>query len=114
MAEASRHVPFPIIRVYWVFDVPAGAERAGHAHREQQELLIAARGAFTVHCDDGEVRSAHRLDSPAVGLLLPELVWHHLREFSDGALCLVLASGPYVPAEYVTDYDEFRNLAAGH
>jgi dTDP-4-dehydrorhamnose 3,5-epimerase-like enzyme len=111
--EAFSQVPFEIRRVYWVFGVPPGGQRAHHAHREQQELLVAARGAFTVHYDDGRVRSTNRLSSPGTGLLLPEMVWHHLDEFSDGALCLVLASGPYDYDEYVHDYDEFRELTAG-
>jgi dTDP-4-dehydrorhamnose 3,5-epimerase-like enzyme len=112
VAEAFSQVPFEIKRVYWVSGVPPGGERAHHAHREQQELLVAVHGAFTVHCDDGRVRSVHRLNSPASGLLLPEMVWHHLDEFSDGALCLVLASGPYDYGEYVHDYDEFREQTA--
>jgi dTDP-4-dehydrorhamnose 3,5-epimerase-like enzyme len=111
-AEALGQVPFDIKRVYWVSGVPPGGERAHHAHREQQELVVAAQGAFTVHCDDGRVRSVYRLRSPACGLLLPEMVWHHLDEFSDGALCLVLASGEYDFDEYVHDYDEFRELSA--
>jgi hypothetical protein len=110
VAEFPRHVPFEIKRAYWVFDVPPGHERAHHALREQHEFLIALRGAFTIHCDDGRVRSVHRLDSPTRALLLPELVWHHLGDFSDGAVCLALASGPYDAAEYVYDYDEFREL----
>jgi dTDP-4-dehydrorhamnose 3,5-epimerase-like enzyme len=105
VAEAAAHVPFEIKRVYWVFGIPPGGDRAHHAHLEQHELLVAARGAFTVH-------SVYRLDSPAYGLLLPEMVWHHLDDFSDGALCLVLASGPYDASEYVHDYDEFRELMA--
>lgn len=109
-AEALAQVPFEIKRVYWVSGVPATGERAHHAHREQQELLVAARGAFTVHCHDGRVRTVHRLNSPAIGLLLPEMVWHHLDQFSDEALCLVLASGPYDYTEYVHDYNEFRGL----
>jgi WxcM-like, C-terminal len=110
VAEVSRHISFPVERVYWVFDVPARGDRAHHAHREQHELLVAARGEFTVHCDDGDVRTVYRLASPDVGLHLPELVWHHLDDFSDGAICLVLASGPFDPAEYVHDYGEFRQL----
>jgi dTDP-4-dehydrorhamnose 3,5-epimerase-like enzyme len=110
VAETSTQVPFEIKRVYWVSGVPAGGERAHHAHREQQELLVAAQGGFTVRCDDGRVSSVYRLTSPATGLLLPEMVWHHLEDFSDGALCLVLASGPYDYDEYVHDYDEFREL----
>jgi mannose-6-phosphate isomerase-like protein (cupin superfamily) len=112
VAEAGQTVPFEIKRVYWVFDVPELGERAHHAHREQDELLVAARGEFTVHCDNGEVQSVHTLDSPAFGLLTPAMVWHHLDSFSPGALCLVLASGPYDPAEYVHDYQEFRELTA--
>ena len=111
-AEAFGQVPFEIVRVYWVSGVPAGGERAHHAHREQQELIVAARGAFTVRCDDGRVHSVYRLDSPACGLLLPEMVWHDLDEFSDEALCLVLASGAYDYGEYVHDYDEFRGITA--
>jgi dTDP-4-dehydrorhamnose 3,5-epimerase-like enzyme len=111
-AEAFNQVPFEIKRVYWVFDVPPGGERAHHAHREQKELLVAARGAFTVHCDDGRVRSVYRLNAPGYGLLLPEMVWHHLAQFSDDALCLVLASGAYDYSEYVHDSDEFRELTA--
>lgn len=110
VVEASRHISFKVRRVYWVFDVPPGGERAHHAHREQHELLVAARGGFTVHCDDGEVKAVYRLDSPAVGLLIPELVWHHLEDFSEGAMCLVLASGAYDPIEYVHDYEEFGEL----
>ena len=110
VVEASRHLSFEIQRVYWVFDVPPGGDRARHAHREQHELLVAAQGGFTVHCDDGKVKTAYRLDSPAAGLLIPELVWHRLDDFSDGALCLVLASGPYDPTEYVHDYEEFGAL----
>jgi dTDP-4-dehydrorhamnose 3,5-epimerase-like enzyme len=110
VAEAFRHISFDIRRVYWVFDVPPGGERAHHAHREQHELLVATRGGFTVHCDDGEVKTLYRLDSPAAGLLIPELVWHHLEDFSEGAMCLVLASGPYDPVEYVHDYKEFGEL----
>jgi hypothetical protein len=110
VVEASRHIPFEIQRAYWVFGVPSGGERAHHAHREQHELLVAARGGFTVHCDDGAVNTAYRLDSPAAGLLIPELVWHHLEDFSDEAMCLVLASGSYDPVEYVHDYKEFAEL----
>jgi hypothetical protein len=110
VVEASRHISFEIRRVYWVFDVPPEGERAHHALREQYELLVAARGGFTVHCDDGEVKTVYRLDSPAVGLLIPKLVWHHLELFSVGAICLVLASGPYDPVEYVHDYEEFGRL----
>jgi hypothetical protein len=105
-----QHLSFDIQRAYWVFDVPGRAERAHHAHREQHELLVAASGSFVVHCDDGHAVSDYVLDSPDTGLLIPPLVFHHLDEFSPGAVCLVFASGPYEYAEYLHDYDEFREL----
>jgi oxalate decarboxylase/phosphoglucose isomerase-like protein (cupin superfamily) len=112
VAEVGQHIPFEVQRVYWVYDVPRGGERAYHAHREQQELLVAAAGAFTVHCEAADgLCSTYRLDSPDVGLLLPPMVFHRLDDFSAGALCLVLASGPYAPSEYVNDLAEFRALA---
>ncbi len=111
-AHVARDIPFEVHRVYWVFGVPDGTERAHHAHREQHEFLVAVRGRFTVHCDEGHVESVYELDRPDRGLLLRGLVWHHLSDFSPDAVCLVLASGPYEPEEYVFDYDEFRALVA--
>ena len=90
VAEVRRHLSFAIQRIYWIFDVPIGSERANHAHREQSELLIALRGAFTVECDDGHVETTHRLDSPDEGLLLPPMVFHRLYDFAAGSVCLVL------------------------
>ncbi|MFZ0041129.1 MAG: FdtA/QdtA family cupin domain-containing protein [Solirubrobacteraceae bacterium] len=110
VAELGRDIPFPIVRVYWIFDVPRGGQRAHHAHRRQTEVLIAVRGGFTVHCDDGEVTSVHVLDSPATGLLLPPMVFHHLEDFASGTVCVVLASDAYDPAEYVYDRAEFDSL----
>lgn len=110
-AEVGELIPFEIQRVFWVFDVPDGSERGRHAHREQWEVLIAARGRFTVHCDDGSSQTAFTLISPDTGLLLPPMVFHHLDSFSPGALCLALASGPYDVSEYVCDYAEFRLMA---
>jgi dTDP-4-dehydrorhamnose 3,5-epimerase-like enzyme len=112
VAEAGRQVPFEIQRVYWIFGVPVGGTRANHAHREQSELLIPARGAFTVHCDDGDVRSAYTLESPDEAVLLPPMVFHHLDNFAPDSLCLVFASGPYDPSEYINDHGEFRELIA--
>jgi hypothetical protein len=112
VAEVGRHIPFDIERAYWIFDVPNGGERANHAHREQSELLVSVRGSFIVHCDDGEVNSFYRLDSPDHGLLLPPMVFHRLGNFAPGSMCLVLSSGPYTPSEYINDYREFRRLHA--
>lgn len=112
VAEVGEHIPFDVQRAYWIFDVPVVGSRANHAHREQAELLVAARGEFTVHCDDGEFQTAYILSSPDEALLLPPMVFHRLDNFVPGSLCLVFASGPYDPREYVTDYDEFRALFA--
>jgi WxcM-like, C-terminal len=112
VAEVGRHIPFEVQRAYWIFDVPIICTRANHAHREQSELLVSARGAFTVHCDDGDVQTAFTLSSPDEALLLPPMVFHRLDNFAPGSLCLVLASGSYDPHEYVTDYREFRELIA--
>jgi WxcM-like, C-terminal len=112
VAEVGRHVPFEIHRVYWIFDVPIGGRRADHAHREQTELLIPVRGAFTVHCDEGDVQTDYTLDSPDEALLLPPLVFHHLDDFAPGSMCLVFASGPYDQNEYINDYRDFRELIA--
>jgi mannose-6-phosphate isomerase-like protein (cupin superfamily) len=112
VAEVGHEVPFKIERAYWISDVPVDGVRANHAHREQSELLVAARGAFTVHCDEGEIRHAQRLDSPDEALLVPPKVFHYLDSFALGSLCLVFASGPYDPSEYVNDYAEFSKLIA--
>jgi hypothetical protein len=112
VAEVGRHIPFEVQRIYWIFDIPIGGERADHAHREQWELLVAVRGGFTVRCDDGDVQTIHTLDSPDQALLLAPMVFHQLDHFAPGSLCLVFASGPYDPDEYVTDDEEFRELMA--
>lgn len=110
-AVVGEQVPFEIHRSYWVFDVPERGERAHHAHRDQYELLVAIRGQFAVHCDDGAVQTVYSLDSPDTGLVLPPMVFHHLDRFSPGAVCLAFASGPYDAGKYVFDYAEFRQLA---
>jgi dTDP-4-dehydrorhamnose 3,5-epimerase-like enzyme len=108
----AEDLGFEIKRAYWIFDLPEGAERANHAHREQHEVLVAVRGSFTVHCDDGRARDSWTLDSPDAGLRIPPMVFHRLDGFSPDAVCLVFASGPYEDAEYVHDYDEFTELVS--
>jgi WxcM-like protein len=108
----AEDLGFEIKRAYWIFDLPEGAERADHAHREQYEALVAVRGSFAVHCDDGHRRDSWTLDSPDTGLFIPPMVFHRLDGFSPDAVCLVFASGPYLDAEYVHDYDEFRELVS--
>lgn len=110
-AEANRHVPFAIERVYWIYGMSGGMQRGRHAHRSVQELLVATTGTFDVHCDNGFERATVRLDDPSRGLLVDSGVWRELDAFSAGSVCLVLASGPYDEEEYVRNYSTFAALA---
>src|SRR5258706_5353208 len=105
--EADRHVPFNIKRVYYLYDVPGGAERGGHAHRGLQQLIIAMSGSFDVVIDDGKERRRHHLNRSYYGLFLGSMVWRELENFSSGSVCLVLASEPYDEADYYQDYALF-------
>jgi len=105
--EGDRHVPFPIARVYYLYDVPEGAARGGHAHRELEQLIVPI-GSFDVIVDDGVKRRRLTLDEPAVGLLVPQMIWRELENFSAGSFCVVLASAYYDEADYYRDYAEFK------
>lgn len=111
--EGGRHVPFEIARVFYLYDVPAGESRAGHALRDVEQLLIAVSGSFDVVLDYGGERAVITLNRPYLGLYLPSLVWRELENFSSGAVCLVLASAPYDEAAYYRDYEEFRRALGG-
>jgi WxcM-like, C-terminal len=104
----SADLPFEILRVYYVYDVPGGAWRGGHAHQRQEEVLVAAAGSFEVMLDDGHRAKTIRLDRAHSGVHITSRIWRELRDFSSGAICLVLASAGYDEADYVRDYDEFR------
>ena len=104
-------LPFAIARAYWLYDVPAGSTRGGHAHRRLQQVLIALSGSFDVVLDDGRARKTVSLNRPDRGLYLPRGIWRELENFSAGAVCLVLASEPYDESEYVRDYGEFLALS---
>lgn len=106
--EGGSHLPFDIARVYYLYDVPGGEVRGGHAHRELQQLIIAASGSFDVVLDDG-LGNQQRffLNRSYTGLYIPKLQWRELENFSSGSVCLVLASHPYDEADYYRDYDEF-------
>jgi dTDP-4-dehydrorhamnose 3,5-epimerase-like enzyme len=106
--EEQRHVPFPIARVYYLYDVPEGAVRGGHAHRALEQLILPIGGSFDVIVDDGAARRRITLDNPRVGLHIPRLIWRELENFSAGSFCVVLASAYYDEADYYRDYDEFR------
>jgi hypothetical protein len=105
--EGRQHVPFDIKRVYYIYDVPAGSERAGHAHKELFQLLIAPSGSFDVHLNDGFDQRVVALNRPYVGLLVTPMVWRVIDNFSSGSICLALASAPFDEADYFREYDDF-------
>jgi dTDP-4-dehydrorhamnose 3,5-epimerase-like enzyme len=106
--ESLEHAPFEIKRVYWLYDVPGGATRAGHAHKELEQIMIAASGSFDVLVDDGRVKERVTLNRSYFGLYIPNRVWREIVNFSSGAVCLVLASDHYDEGDYFRTYDEFR------
>src|SRR4051812_14666558 len=105
--EAGCHVPFEIKRVYYLYDVPGGADRGGHAHKELHQLLIAIAGSFDVIVDDGSYKHRFQLNRSYFGLYLPPMTWRELENFSSGSVCLVLASAPYDEADYHRCYQTY-------
>lgn len=110
--ESGRHVPFDCRRVYYLYDVPGGEGRGGHAHRELQALIVAASGSFEVTVDDGRARRTFFLNRSYTGLYVPPMVWRELADFSSGSVALVLASDHYSETDYVRDYDDFVRASA--
>ena len=106
--EANQHVPFPIQRVYYLYDVPGGAERGGHAHKALHQLIIAISGSFDVVLDDGHEKQRHHLNRSYFGLYVCPMIWRELDNFSSGSVCLVLASHYYDEDDYYRDYTEYR------
>lgn len=110
--EGGRHIPFDIKRVYYLYDVPGGETRAGHALRNSEKFIIAASGSFDVVLDDGSDRKTIGLNRSWRGIYIPRMVWRELVNFSSAGVCLVLASNYYDESEYIRDYQEF--LGAVH
>ena len=108
--ENTRHIPFEINRVFYLYDIPAGETRAGHALRECQQYIISISGSFDVIVDDGKEKRRYLLNRPWIGLFLPPLFWRELENFSTGSVCLVLASDLYDENSYIRDYDEFIQI----
>ncbi|AWM12628.1 FdtA/QdtA family cupin domain-containing protein [Flavobacterium sp. NRK F10] len=100
-------IPFEIKRVYYLYDVPAGAERGGHSHKEQQEFLVALSGSFEVILNDGEREKTVVLNKPYEGLLIANNIWRELRNFSSGSVCLVIASDVFEESDYIRGFNDF-------
>ena len=106
----QKHVPFEIKRIYYLYDVPGGAERAGHAHRELQQLLLSVSGSFDILLDDGIQKKKVSLNRPYSGLYIPPYIWRKLDNFSSGSVCLNLASLLFDESDYIRDYDQFIDI----
>lgn len=107
VAEANKNIPFNIKRVYWLYDVPGGECRGGHAHKHLQQILIAVSGSFHVTLDNGKEKQTFLLNHPYQGLLIDTKTWRTLDDFSSGAVCVVLASDFYDENDYIYDYNDF-------
>lgn len=104
----QKEIPFDIQRVYFLYDVPGGEARGGHAHLELQQLIVAASGSFDLMVDDGKIKRTFHLNRPYQGVLMPAGLWRELNNFSSGSICLVLASKKYDEKDYLRDYFEFK------
>lgn len=102
-------LPFEINRVYYLYDVPGGIDRGGHAHKELQQLIVAASGSFDLVINDGQQKMMFNLNRPFCGVLMPSGLWRELTNFSSGSICLVLASHEYDECDYIRNYQEFLN-----
>jgi dTDP-4-dehydrorhamnose 3,5-epimerase-like enzyme len=105
--EGSRHVPFDIRRVYYLYDVPGGAERGGHAHKGLHQLIIAMSGSFDIVLDDGRDKKRIHLSRSYFGLYVCPMIWREMDNFSSGSVCMVLASNLYDEDDYYRDYQDF-------
>lgn len=108
VVENNKEVPFDVKRIYYLYDVPGGETRGGHAHKDLRQLIIAASGSFTVTLNDGNVKRTFLLNRPYQGLLVVPGIWRELDDFSSGSVCLVLASHNYSENDYIRDYDDFK------
>lgn len=108
--ENNIHVPFEIKRVYYLYDIPGGSTRGGHAHSQLQQFMVAIMGSFDVVLDDGHERTRMHMNRAYCGLYIPPMTWREMDNFSSGAVCLVLASDFYKEDDYIRDYAEFKDV----
>lgn len=112
VTEQMENVPFHIRRVYWVYDVPSGEYRGGHAHKQCKEFIVAVSGSFSVTLTNGKETETYLLNHPYQGLLVDTNIWRTLEDFSSGAVCLVLASELFEEEDYIREYDDYLNYLA--
>ena len=107
VVENSNSIPFDIARVYYIYDVPGGSDRGGHAHKDLEQYVIAVSGAFDIQLDDGKNKKTVRLDRPFLALHIKKGIWRETRNFTSGAICMVIASHKYDKQDYIHDYEDF-------
>lgn len=107
--EEEKHIPFKIERTYWIYDVPGGQVRGGHAFKEQQELIVALSGSFDVLVDDGKNKETFSLNRSYYGLYLPAGLWRQMQNFSTNSLAMVLSSTNFTEEDYIREYSDFLN-----
>jgi dTDP-4-dehydrorhamnose 3,5-epimerase-like enzyme len=108
--EENKHIPFQIKRTYWIYDVPGGVARGGHAYKENMEFIVALSGSFDVVLDDGVVKKTFSLNRSYYGLFVPKGMWRQMENFSTNSLALILASTDYNVDDYIFDYKFFKNF----
>lgn len=108
--EGEKHIPFKIKRCYWIYDVPGGQVRGGHAYKTLHEFIISLSGSFDVVLEDGKESKTYSLNRSYFGLYVPNMLWRSLKNFSTNALCLILASDNYSKDDYLRNYQEFKKL----
>lgn len=108
--EGENHIPFEIKRVYWIYDVPGGEHRGGHAFREQSEFIVALSGSFDIEIDNGKYIETYRMNRSYYGLFVPKGLWRKMKNFSTNSLALVIASTVFNASDYIRDYKEFKLL----
>ena len=108
--EENGHIPFAIKRSFWIYDVPGGEHRGGHAYRETEEFIVALSGSFDVVLDNGVEKKTYHLNRSYYGLYVPKMMWREMNNFSTNSLALVLSSTKYDESDYIRDYDQFNNL----
>ena len=108
--EEDNHIPFDIKRVFWIYDVPGGEKRGGHAYKQSEEFILALSGSFDVTLDDGKTREVVHLNRSYNGLYVPKMVWRELSNFSTNSVAMILSSTYYDPDDYIRNYNDFRKI----